>query len=329
MVSSTGRYPEIIFLRRANNTGYGFFYTSDADFRHAADSFTQPVLRTFKGPPIPNQPDPQDHLRAAIAAFLGQAFDRAVDPTIGAEGISRAAAAFARQAFRGATPTVVMIERGTGRLNMRAAPEFMRHPGFPRAVVVDGDTHGGDARFFDSYEDYANLGETEPSTRSWLTQIIYRLYDRTPSVMVGRPLTAPDGKAAVECRALFLGVPAPLTERAEAEALLAAPPRRLPPPVEEVIVPEPEPEDGEFAALPPPSDEAEEPESPGIGRPIPVEALPPLEPSGEPDPFPPPKFFPLPPRITPLQKTEHRDEDDQGRGGDDKPLDRFEGDDEF
>lgn len=247
-------HPDIIFLRRANNTGYGFFYSSDADFKHAADSFTLPVLRTFRGPPLPNQPDPQDHLRAAIATFLVQAFDRKVAPEIGAEGISRAAAAFARQAFRGAVPPVAMIERGGGRLNLRPAPEFLRHPGHPLAVVVEGDTHGGDARFFANEEEFRRTGESQANARCWLPQIIYRLYARTPSVMVGKPITDDAGRTAVECRALFLGVPAPLFERGE-----EPPPQPLPPPTAAPLLPEPEPPTVEAVAeANPPAVAAEE-----------------------------------------------------------------------
>ncbi len=214
MSGVTTRFPEAVFLRRHDGTGYGFFFHSEEDFRHASDSFIHPILRSFEGAPVPGQPLPAEHVKTAIATFLGQAFDNAVPNEVGAEGVSRAAAACVRQVFSGPVPRVVMIERKESRLNIRPGIEFMRHPGHPLAVVVDADAHGGEARFFTNAEDYARIGQTTPDPRCWLPQIVYRLYLRTPSVMAGRPLVDQgSGSHSVACRGISFGLTAPLVER--------------------------------------------------------------------------------------------------------------------
>lgn len=208
------RFPEAIFLRRSDNTGFGFFFHDEEDFQRAAESFTRPILASFRGEPVPDQPDPQDHLATAINTFMGQAFDRTLAGEVGAEGVSRAAAACVRATFKPAVPRVVTIERRQGRILVRPGIEFMRHPGFPLAVVVDADIHGGDARFFLSPEEYRQVGESAPDARCWLPQIVFRLYERTPSVMLGRPLRDQgSGKTGVAFRGIDFGLPAPLAER--------------------------------------------------------------------------------------------------------------------
>lgn len=215
MSAQSATFPEAVFLRRPDETGYGFFFHGADDFRHAADSFAKPVLQSFAGEPVPGQPDPQDHLKQAIATFIGQAFDKAVPAELGAEGISRAVAACIRQSFKGAIPRVLVLEHKQGRITLRPGIEFLRHPGHPLAVVVDADAHGGEARFFSSVEHYRTVGESAPNPRCWLPQIVYRLYGRTPSVIAGRPrVDGNTGKHNVECRGLNFGVKAPLEERA-------------------------------------------------------------------------------------------------------------------
>ena len=208
------RFPEAVFLKRPDDTGYGFLFHGEDDFRHAAESFTTPILRSFEGKPVPGQPDPADHLKTAIATFIGQAFDKAVPGEVGAEGVSRAVAAFVRTVFSGAVPRVVLVERKDGRIVVRPGIEFLRHPGHPLAVVVDGATHGGEARFFSSAETYRQTGELPPDRQCWLPQIVYRLYAVTPSVMVGRPtLDQRAGTHNVTFRGINFGLPAPLQER--------------------------------------------------------------------------------------------------------------------
>ncbi len=214
MGGSSASYPEIVFLRRHDRSGYGFFFHGMEDFRRAAESFTLPVLRSFAGEPVPGQPQPLDHLKTAIATLLGQAFDKAVPAECGAEGISRAAAAGVLDRFPGPVPRVVVLEQVLGRLRVRPGIEFMRHPGHPLAVVVDADTHGGEAHFFNNVTQYQAAGESQANAACWLPQIIYRLYATTPSVVAGRPLRdREDGDTVVECRGINFGLPAPLVER--------------------------------------------------------------------------------------------------------------------
>ncbi|MDR3441235.1 hypothetical protein [Telmatospirillum sp.] len=214
MSAATATFPEAVFLRRSDDTGYGFFFYGEEDFLHAADSFARPILKSFSGEPVPGQPDPIDHLKVAIATFIGQAFDRAVPAEVGAEGVSRAIAACVRTTFHGAVPRVIVVERRDGHLAVRPGIEFLRHPGHPLAVVVDADAHGGEARFFTSVEKYGEIGESEPTARCWLPQIVYRLYAKTPSVIAGRPaVDRATGKHNVTCRGLTFGIKAPLEER--------------------------------------------------------------------------------------------------------------------
>jgi hypothetical protein len=220
MSGAIANYPEVVLLRRHDRTGYGFFFQGESDFRHAAESFVQPIVRSFAGQPVPGQPTPADHLKTALCTFLGQAFDKAIPDEVGAEGISRAAAASVRGAFAGAVPRVVLVEQRDGRLAVRPAIEFMRHPGYPQAIVVDADTHGGEATFFANEADYEKTGTSPPTPRCWLPQIVYRLYARTPSIMVGRPLVDQGtGTHSVAFRAMSFGLTAPLTERSPHPAL--------------------------------------------------------------------------------------------------------------
>lgn len=214
MSTAHATYPEVVFLRRSDDTGYGFFYHDEGDFRFAAESFARPILRSFSGEPVPGQPEPLDHLKTAISTFIGQAFDKAVPSDVGAEGISRAVAACVQHSFKPVIPRVVVIERKNGRLAVRPGVEFLRHPGHPLAVVVDADAHGGEALFFKDEGHYGKIGESAPTTRCWLPQIIYRLYAKTPSVMAGRPsVDRGNGKHNVACRGINFGVKAPLEER--------------------------------------------------------------------------------------------------------------------
>lgn len=207
-------FPKAVFLRRSDSTGYGFFYHGAADFQHAADSFATPILRSFAGEPVPGQPEPEAHLKTAIATFLGQAFDKAIPDEVGAEGVSRAIAACVRGVFGATIPRVVMVEQVAGHLKVRPGIEFMRHPGHPRVVVVDADAHGGEARFFASAEEFRRVGESAPTARCWLPQVVYRLYARMPSVMAGRPMfDQATSKHRVECRGLAFGLKFSLEER--------------------------------------------------------------------------------------------------------------------
>jgi len=99
-------------------------------------------------------------------------------------------------------------------LAVRPGTEYLRHPGHPMAVVVDSGPHGGDAQFFATGEEFRRAAERQADTRSWLPQIVYRLYERTPSVVAGRPLRNLGSEStSVEFRAITFGQKAPLIER--------------------------------------------------------------------------------------------------------------------
>jgi len=199
-------FPQIVFLDRGDGTGYGFFYDSAADFIHAADSFVRPILRSFAGEPVPGQPAPQEHLRSALQSFLNQAFHGSIPDEVGAEGVSRAVAALLRLRLGTQIPAVVVVEQHEGRIMVRPGLEYLPDGGYPRAVVLDADTHGGAAHFFPTGEDFLVAAHEDPTPACWLPQIIVRLYRRTPSVVVGKPI--PDrrsGKSAVEFRAPSFG----------------------------------------------------------------------------------------------------------------------------
>lgn len=214
MAGAVARFPEAVFLKRPDNSGYGFFFQSEEDFQRAIDSFTAPILRSFAGEPVPGQPEPAEHLKNAILTLIGQAFDHSFSPDLGPEGISRAVAALVRQIFATAVPRVLLIERKDNRLAARPAIEFMRHPGHPLAIVLDGAPHGGDAHFFDSEEHYHKVASLPPGQRCWLPQLVFRLYSRTPSVMLGHPMRGQkNGENSVAFRGLSFGLTAPLVER--------------------------------------------------------------------------------------------------------------------
>lgn len=216
MVGAAARFPEAVFLHRGDGTGYGFFFNSEADFTRAIDSFSKPILRSFQGEPIPNQPDPHDHLRTAIATLIGEAFDRSVPGDAGPEAVSRAVAACVRETYRRAVPQVVVLERREGKLAVRAGDEYLNHPGYPLAVVVHAGPHGGAAHFYQSRDAYQSAAERQPDTRTWLPQIVFRLYARTPSVVAGKPIRdLNSGSTSVEFRALSFGQDAPLVERTD------------------------------------------------------------------------------------------------------------------
>lgn len=214
MAGAVARFPEAVFLKRPDNSGYGFFFSSEADFNQAIESFTAPILRSFAGDPVPGQPEPSDHIKSAMFTLIGQAFDHSVSPDLGPEGVSRAVAAYVRHIFASAVPRVILIERRDNKLAARPGIEFLRHPGYPLAIVLDGAVHGGDAHFFASAADYRSIAESAPNQRCWLPQIVYRLYSKTPSVMLGHPMR---GNAASEnsvaFRGLSFGLSAPLVER--------------------------------------------------------------------------------------------------------------------
>lgn len=119
--------------------------------------------------------------------------------------------------FEGPTPRVVVIENedeGSG-IVIREGEEFLDHPGWPMAVVIGHPAvGGGPASFFSSQTSFENTAKQPMSEDIWLPQIVDRLYEVTPSVVMGLPKAGKDGKMEVQCRALAFGAKAELRERA-------------------------------------------------------------------------------------------------------------------
>jgi len=59
MTGTHAKYPEVVFLRRPDSTGYGFFFYNEADFGHAVNSFAQPILALSPASRCPASPTPR------------------------------------------------------------------------------------------------------------------------------------------------------------------------------------------------------------------------------------------------------------------------------
>ena len=221
------RHPDAILVRVKDATGFGFTYLSEGDFDLAADHFLLPAVQ-YSGT---DAKDPAQR-RTLAYDFLWRYFAKPHAKEFFRENIRWIVAAAAREKFReeaelGRVPRVMVIERRSGDdgIVIRAAPEYLDHPGFPLAVIVGKHTYGGGpAHFFDSAADYAKVGQSKPSQETWLPQIIFRLYDETPSVVMGMPKSGKGGDLGVECTALAFGGTARLRERKSEKT--KGPPRR-------------------------------------------------------------------------------------------------------
>jgi hypothetical protein len=210
------RHPDAILVRVRGATGFGFTYLSEGDFALAADHFLLPALH-YSGA---EGKDPEQR-RTLAYDFLWRYFAKPHGREFFRENVRWIVAAAAREKFRdeiaaGCVPRVMMVERRSGDdgIVIRDAPEYLEHPGFPRAVVVGKPAYGGGpAHFFDSAAAYEKTAHSPPSQETWLPQIVFRLYAETPSVVMGMPNLGKDGGMAVECRALAFGARARLRER--------------------------------------------------------------------------------------------------------------------
>lgn len=166
-------------------------------------------------------PDDLDQRRTVAYDFLWRYFNKPQSKGYFRENVRWIAAAAVREKFRedaeaGAMPQVVSIARnaGDGGIAIRSAVEYLEHPGYPLAVIVGKPSAGGGpAHFFPDRESYEKAGQSEPSQERWLPQIVFRLYEQTPSVVMGMPKQGKDGDMAVECRSLAFGREAKLLER--------------------------------------------------------------------------------------------------------------------
>ena len=216
MAERQRRHPDAILVRVRGNEGFGFTYLSDGDFNLAADHFLLPAVQ-YSG----TSADDPEQRRTLAYDFLWRYFAKPQAREFFRENIRWIVAAAAREKFRveaeqGTVPRVMVIERRSGDdgIMIRAAPEYLGHPGFPLAVIVGKPQYGGGpAHFFDTAAAYEKVGSSKPSQEVWLPQIVSRLYSETPSVVMGMPKPAKDGSLAVECVALSFGGRAKLRER--------------------------------------------------------------------------------------------------------------------
>lgn len=216
MVERQRRHPDAILVRVGGTTGFGFTYLSEGDFDLAADHFLLPAVQ-YSGIDV----NDIGQRRTLAYDFLWRYFAKPQAKEFFRENIRWIAAAAAREKFRdeaefGKVPRVMVIERRAGDdgIVIRAAPEYLEHPGFPRAVIVGMHNYGGGpAHFFDSDVDYAKVGQSKPSQETWLPQITFRLYQETPSVVMGMPKPGKGDDLNVECVALSFGGSARLRER--------------------------------------------------------------------------------------------------------------------
>lgn len=204
-------HPDAVFVRFTSETGYGFTYIDEEHFSAAADHFLAIAMaREEDDTPEVRRQVCHDQIWRAFADPDGEQYTW--------QNVRWIAAAAVRDKFgySGPIPRVVMIENAAddSGIVIRAAAEYMKHPGWPMALVVGHPAiGGGPSMFFASREDYANKAEQPMSDELWLPQIVNRLYEVTPSVVMGMPKSDEDGKMQVQCRAISFGVKAELKER--------------------------------------------------------------------------------------------------------------------
>lgn len=216
MVERQRRHPDAILVRVRGTSGFGFTYLSDGDFNLAADHFLLPAVQ-YSG----TDASDAEQRRTLAYDFLWRYFAKPQAKEFFRENIRWIVAAAAREKFRaeaefGQVPRVMVIERRSGDdgIVIRAAPEYLAHPGYPLAVIVGKPNYGGGpAHFFDSEAAFAKIGQSKPSQETWLPQIICRLYAETPSVVMGMPKPGKGDDLGVECVALSFGSRAGLRER--------------------------------------------------------------------------------------------------------------------
>jgi len=199
--------------------GFGFTYLSPEDFDLAADHVMLPALQYAKA----DAGDAKARRELAYD-FLWGYFNKPQGKGYFRENVRWIAAAAVREKFleesqAGKMPRVVVIARKKGEdggIVIRDAHEYLEHPGFPLALIVGKPQHGGgQAQFFADQAAYEKAAQTKTTQDIWLPQIVYRLYAKTPSVVMGIPKPGNKGEMSVECRALGFGRTAALVERAK------------------------------------------------------------------------------------------------------------------
>ncbi|MBM3513201.1 MAG: hypothetical protein FJX59_05735 [Alphaproteobacteria bacterium] len=209
------RHPDIIFLKLRAGDGFGFTFLSRADYLRAAEALMKPAAKA-QGIDLT---DPEARQKLAYD-YLWRYFFKPEGKVFQRDNVRwiAAAAVIEKYGVNGPVPQIVKIERNAdGGIVISSADEFLKHPGFPLAVVVGKPAKGGGkAHFFASKRDYEAAGSQGLTDAMWLPQIVFRLYETTPTVVMGMPKSGAEGKMAVECRALAFGRKAKLVERKHA-----------------------------------------------------------------------------------------------------------------
>jgi len=212
-------FPEIIFIKRLDGTGYGFFYSTMAQFQNAAHGFIAPIKERI-------EKESQDHkelpmspeeltLKASINS-LEKVFEPNWNDQEGIDGTRCVAAScVAETKWIDEIPSAIVIEQAGDEITIREGFEFMEHPGYPLAVVIGSKQDGGGlCTFFDAPSEFKQVATKAPTENTWMPQLIYRLYSKTPSIMTGIPVPSETGKGVgVECNAYTLNRKGQLIER--------------------------------------------------------------------------------------------------------------------
>ena len=210
------RHPDLILVEVQPGEGFGFTYLSPEDFEYAADHFLLPAVKYAE-----IDPNDSEQRRTVAYDFLWRYFNKPQAKGYFRENVRWIAAAAVREKFAAEFPDTPMprvikisCKPGDGGILIRGATEYLEHPGYPLALIVGKPAAGGgQAHFFADRAAYERVGQTAPTQETWLPQIVFRLYESTPSVVMGMPKQGKDGDMAVECRALAFGRKASLVER--------------------------------------------------------------------------------------------------------------------
>jgi hypothetical protein len=212
-------FPEAIFIKRLDGTGYGFFYSTVAQFQNAAHGFIAPIKERIEKESnehrdLPMAPE-ELTLKASISS-MAKVFEPNWNDQEGIDGARCVAASCVLESkWEEEIPCVIVIEQAGDEITIREGFEFLEHPGYPLAVVI-GSKHdgGGLCSFFDTIEEFKQVATKPPTENTWMPQLIYRLYAKTPSIMTGIPVPLENGKGVgVECNAYTLNRKGQLIER--------------------------------------------------------------------------------------------------------------------
>ncbi|WP_135078382.1 hypothetical protein [Terasakiella sp. SH-1] len=212
-------FPEIIFIKRLDGTGYGFFYSTPAQFDNAAHGFIGPIKERIKEESKGKEELPvkaEEFCLKASLTSIQKVFEPNWEDSEGIDGARCVAAScVAEYKWDDVVPQCVVIEQAGDDITLREGFEFLEHPGYPLCVVIGSKGDGGGlSTFFDSADEFRQVATKPPSEHTWLPQLIYRLYAKTPSIMTGFPTPSSDGNGvSVECHAYTLNRQGQLIER--------------------------------------------------------------------------------------------------------------------